>query len=225
MKKKLFNFISILRAFRSYRQGSNDLSTRLYFDYKNLDKSPKLHDDLYRTLCKGIDILDLLGVQYSLGRGTMLGLFRDGKFTKGDNDIDIDVFNDYDVYRIIAKMPFDLVFTTISNGRYQQLVFKDPENNVIFDIWFYTRMGANLLNRHDQGIFTLPVNAVSGREMLEYQDRKFSVYKGDWYCRYWYGINWKSPVFYSKDWITFYKEDCEAFNFSPVKDPVYLQCH
>ena len=76
-----------------------------YFDvYKHFKKSYKV-EELGSTLNKGCDVLEELGIPYWLGRGTLLGLHRDGKFIPGDNDIDVGVLGGEMALEIIKKMP------------------------------------------------------------------------------------------------------------------------
>lgn len=219
---KLKTFIKNKFPPKSIMQG---LAIRLYMNYAKVDKSPKPHRDLLLTMNKGILVLEELGIKYSLGRGTLLGLHRDNKYTDGDNDIDIDIFSDKHVYEIISKMPFEILLITIAAGRYQQLVFVDSETGVLFDIWFYHFISNYYLNRHVQGFFKIPKNKVKNLSNIFIYDKNYSCFDTDWYCEYWYGKSWKIPKKYSKTWIEFYKNDCSGFDFEPELNVQYVKIY
>ena len=217
---KLYNLIKLVLISKS---SMNGLSIRSYINFNTIDKSPKKQEDLLFTMKKGISILDSLGIVYSLGRGTLLGIHRDKKYTDGDNDIDIDVFEDKNIHEIINKLPFEIVLITMSAGRYQQLVMVDPETGVLFDIWFYSLIKNEYVNRHAQGFFKIPKNEVLNLKTILFEKKQYSCFDPNWYCEYWYGKFWKTPVKYSKTWIQFYKEDCSGFEFSPEKNLIFIK--
>lgn len=191
-------------------------------DYGKIDKSPKNHEDLSITLNKGVAVLENLGIQYSLGRGTLLGIHRDKSYTEGENDIDIDIFDDKQIHTLINELPFQILLTTIASGKYQQLVMIDPDTGVLFDIWFYSVIKNKYFNKHDQGYFSLNKQKVHNLQKIKFENIEYSCFDPDWYCEYWYGVNWKTPVKYSKTWIQFYKEDCAGFEYHPEDNPNYI---
>ena len=225
--KKIPNFRKINKFVRQNflaKTTIDSLVGRLYLDYETIDKSPKPKGHLLATLKKGVTVLEEMGIAYSIGRGTLLGLHRDGSFTKGDNDIDIDMFDDKMIYELIAKLPFDLVLINIASGRYQQLVMVDPKTNVLFDIWFYSLIRNKYINRHVQGYFKIPKNKVDNLKSTLLEGISYSCFDPKWYCKYWYGKSWNIPIEYSKTWIQFYKEDCSGFEFKPIKNYKSVDC-
>ena len=196
----------------------DELICREYIDYELLDKSKRKREDLIRTMVLGCNVLDKIGVKYSIGRGSLLGFHRDNNFLPSDIDIDIDVFSDKHVYNIIKLMPFDILLTTSNRGQYMQLAMLDRETNVIFDIWFYHEKNGRLYNRNFFGSFWLPADRFREFESLQFESRIYPVPNPDWYCQYWYGDNWRTPKKYGKDWTVDYRRDCKAFEYTGIKN-------
>lgn len=201
------------------------LVTRLYKNYSAIDKSPRSNEAILKTMEKGIDILEKLEISYVIGRGTLLGLHRDKQFLPGDIDIDIDVLGDESVYEIIKKMPFEIVQISISQGRYQQLVFIDADTNVLFDVWFYHLINDQYVNRHLYGYFKFPKAEIEKLTRSAFNGKEYSTVDPDWYCEYWYGKNWKAPCKYQEDWVKFYIRDCSAFDYKPEAYPQYVKLY
>jgi hypothetical protein len=204
---------------------SQGLITRLYMDYSKVDKSPKSKRDLLITMNRGISVLEKLGISYSLAKGTLLGLHRDGEFTDGENDIDIDIFGDKDIHNIISSMPFDILLINIFKGKYQQLVFIDPETKVLFDIYFFHFNINCYENKHMQGYFKMPMGREKDFSTIQVKGRKYTAFDPEWYCEYWFGENWKSPKTYSATWVDHYKNDCSGFKFKPEKNVKYINLY
>ena len=206
-------FNSLARLLNKTQVVPDRIYVKAYKDYDKFDKSARSTDALISTMNRGLGILDDLGVSYSVGRGTILGYHRDGKFLPGEIDIDIDIFGDDKVYEIIQKMPFEIFLISQSDGRYQQLAFLDPETNVIFDIWFYRLVNDKYVNRNVYGVFRLPKQNVEDLSTLSIEGKDYTSLEPEWFCEYWYGKNWKTPQSYGKDWFIDYKRDCSGFNY------------
>lgn len=200
----------------------NGLAVRIYDNHQKRKNTVVTKDDLKSTLEKGTEALNRLGLKYALGRGTLLGLYRDNSFTPGDHDIDIDIYSDESIYEIINALPFELMQITTSSGRYQQAVFIDQQNDVLFDIWFYNKTNNNFINKHMQGLFSLPIEKIQLMETVEYKGIKYPCLAPSWYCEYWFGKNWKSPKKYSKTWIEHYEMDCSGFSRNHEQNPIII---
>jgi hypothetical protein len=223
VKEKLNHAMKIIRKkifhLNDFENISRDqLLCREYIDYELLDKGKRKWEDLVKTMVKGCSVLEQIGVKYWIGRGSLLGFHRDDNFLPSDIDIDIDVYSDRDVYKIIKIMPFDILLVTSNRGQYMQLSFLDSDTNVIFDIWFYHERDGRLYNRNFFGSFWLPSERFNEFESIQFNDREYPVPNPDWYCQYWYGDNWRIPKKYGKDWTIDYRKDCKAFVYTGAKN-------
>ena len=207
---------------RQLRNNPAELLCREYIEYDAIDKGTRNRDDLIRTMVKGCNVLEDLGVKYSLGRGSILGFYRDNDFLPKDIDIDIDVFADREVYEIIRKMPFEILFVSSCRGRYMQLGFIDRPTDIIFDIWFYHEQDSIMTNRNYFGHFWLPSEKIASLRTMDIFGRSYPVPDPEWYCDFWYGKNWRTPKSYGKDWSIAYREDCKGFIYTGVKNVEYL---
>ncbi|MBI4929789.1 MAG: hypothetical protein HY841_03430 [Bacteroidetes bacterium] len=170
---------------------------------------------------KGFDVLDKLGVKYSLGRGLILGFHRDGKFLPNDIDIDIDIFGDKQVYEIIKNMPFEMLLLSSCNGRYMQLAFLDRETNVIFDILFYYTEGNRVVNRNVYGYFWMPVEKIKNMSAITINNKSYPSLDPEWFCNFWYGEDWKKPQKYNADWTIDYRRNCKGFIYKGIDNVVF----
>lgn len=197
----------------------DELLCREYIEYNLIDKSKRRREDLVKTMLKGCMVLEEIGVKYWLGRGSVLGFHRDNDFLPNDIDIDIDVYTDKDVYKIIQKMPFEVIFVTNCRGRYMQLAFWDSETKVIFDIFFYYDSGRKLYNRNYFGYFWLPSDQIERLTTINFAGRDYPIPAPEWYCRFWYGDNWRTPKKCgTPDWTIDYRKDCEGFIYKGAKN-------
>lgn len=216
LAKKIFH----LNDFKNISR--DELLCREYIEYDLIDKNTRKREDLVRTMVKGCSVLEKIGVKFWLGRGSLLGFHRDNDFLPKDIDIDIDVYSDKDVYTIIQKMPFEILFVTSSRGRYMQLTFIDRPTDIIFDIWFYHEHDGRLTNRNYFGYFWLPSEKVETLQMMDLYGHPYPTPDPEWYCDFWYGKNWRVPKSYGKDWSIAYREDCKGFIYTGVKNVDYL---
>jgi hypothetical protein len=202
--------------------GPDELLCKEYIEYDSLDKTRRKREDLIQTMVRGCSVLEEIGVKYWLGRGSVLGFHRDNDFLPNDIDIDIDVYSDKDIYSIIHKMPFDVLFVTSSRGRYMQLSLLDRPTGTIFDIWFYHDQDGKLMNRNYFGYFWLPAEKCDQLQMMDLYGRQYPVPDPEWYCNFWYGMNWRIPKAYGKDWSIAYRKDCKGFIYTGIKNVEYL---
>jgi hypothetical protein len=207
-----------------------DIFKSLYFkeliEYEKIDKTPRTAGRLIKTMQEACQILDEIGVTYWISRGTLLGIHRGQNFLPNEIDIDIDVYTDDDVYRIIHKFPYDVVVAATSDGHYMQLAFLDRDTDVIFDIWFYYPYENQLINRNFFGYFLLPDKAIEPLDSVDFHNHKFPTLSDpEWYCRYWYGENWRTPKKYGTNWQLDYERDCKAFVFLGEKNLIYKKYH
>ena len=128
--------------------------------------------------------------------GTLLGLYRDGRFIPSDTDIDVGVRVESDIYPediISALSPMKLHRQLTWNGRVQQLAFI-AEPDTVFDVYFYYPEGDRLTNHNTCCVldkpadlflpiiqWTSPVGVIPAPNNLEV------------YCKMRYGPTWKTP--------------------------------
>lgn len=193
------------------------LFCRIYIDFDSIGKRRPCREDLLKTMEKGCRILEEIGIKYWLGRGSVLGFHRDGDFLPNDSDIDIDVLADRDIYEIIRRMPFDILYVTSSGGHYMQFAFLDRETDAIFDLWFYHETDGKLMNRNHYGYFWLPADKVQNLTTIRFNGRDYPSPEPEWFCEFWYGKDWKTPKKYGKDWSIDYRRDCNGFIYRGEK--------
>lgn len=92
-----------------------------------------------KTLREITSNLEKLKINYSISKGTLLGLSRNNKLIENDIDIDIDIFSELDIYKLIHQSKYKIFRTIIYKGRYSNLVFYDKENQMLVDIAVFNK--------------------------------------------------------------------------------------
>ena len=121
--------------------------------FKALGENQEL---LAAILLKGIE--NLKGWKTWVSAGTLLGLYRGGKFIPSDTDIDVGVSSEFSFVPddIIDLMkPWRLHRQLTYNGEVQQLAFPTPED-VVFDVYFYYTKGSFLVTHNDCCVLDKP---------------------------------------------------------------------
>jgi len=150
------------------------------------------------------DILLALGVRTWVAAGTALGLYRDGGFIPHDTDIDvettqIDRFQDIKIafvqngYKIAREMFYC--------GIPMQIAFVHPDDNIIFDIYFYLWMikdGVNA-NFNEHGILTIPNHFLEKMPLRHDVVSAFYPAPIEEYLTHRYG-NWKEKTTEKGNW-------------------------
>ncbi len=199
----------------NYWKEHKRLLVRRYITMNSINNQHVKSHDLEKTLITGCKVLEDLGVKYWVASGTLLGLNRDGDFLKNDYEIDVDVYTDKDVYKIIKELPFiDIVRIVSHDNRYMQFALVDKSTDVIFDIWFYYPKGSKLMNRNDYGIFWYPSKKFTNLTTIRYNGNEYPCPDPDWYCEFVYGKSWRTPKQYQKHWTYYYTKDCKGFRFT-----------
>jgi hypothetical protein len=107
---------------------------------------------------KIIDILEEINIQVFPIAGSLLGLYRDGKFMDHDKDADVGIFiqNYEEVFNIVSRIcrherfaAPDMVKDSKESNLWNVAVY-DEENNTAVDLFFFYRE----LNHHEFGIYT-----------------------------------------------------------------------
>jgi len=224
-RKVTSRIIDTVNAFKGEPKAiSLPASSRLFLDreyvnYHNIEKRDRTREEMLRCMEDGCRILDQLGLDYWLGRGTLLGLHRDKTFLPGDKDIDIDVYSEKSLFEIVRNMPahFEVmvVATDEQTALFQQLYFLDRRADIIFDIWFYHQEDDQIVSRMGPGSFRFPRSVVDNLTTLNIDGRNYPVPDPEWFCQYWYGKDYREPKHYSEDWVPHYERDCQGFTREP----------
>lgn len=144
------------------------------------------------TLKKGTD--QLTSYNYWLSSGTALGLYRDGDFIPNDTDIDIGISVTEGETPILPILEgFELVRDCYHGGKPMQLAFRDTENGVIFDIYFFYDIGmsASYYNFCEIGEWFYPKMEIKELE-TKYGSYPFPS-PIETYMERRYGSTWKTP--------------------------------
>lgn len=123
---------------------------RNYTDYFKFpfDTTTPMPSDAVDVMKKGCELLDKLGVKYTLADGTLLGAIRDHKLISHDTDIDVAVLHPVDagkIEKVFKANGFKVGRRAAFKGNIQQLVFYS-KSNCLFDIIFYTKIGDEVYN-------------------------------------------------------------------------------
>lgn len=184
------------------------LRLRGYEDYFNFpfDVNLPLNTHANQVFLESCKILDDLGCNYFVCDGTILGIYRDNRFIAHDNDIDVAIYGDYDITKIIKKfetLKYKVGRIVRYKGKVQQLIFYSPDN-VIFDICFW-RDGGDGHAYH----FVPEVEAGRRQDKSYYEKKDFVTFLDrtipthfnieKWLEEH-YGSDWKIPRQAKGDW-------------------------
>ena len=181
------------------------------------DTQKALPKDAYIEMNQGCKLLDNTGVPYRLTDGTILGIYREGRFIAHDNDIDVDVFD-------VERQQVDSIIKAFLNegfkvgrrayfkGVMHQVIFYN-EREVIFDILFWYCDGDEYINNSERG-YVRKQNAryFNKLDEISFQGNNYNTppYIEEW-LEMRYGKDWGTPKTYKGDW----KDDC--FDLEKIK--------
>lgn len=159
---------------------------------------------------QGCQLLDNAGVPYRLTDGTILGLYRDGKFIAHDNDIDVDVFDVErkqvdSIIKFFLTEGFKVGRLAYFKGVMHQVIFYN-EREVLFDILFWYRDEDEYINNSERGYVRKQSARYFNRlDKISFQGINYNTppYLDEW-LEMRYGKDWKTPKTYKGDW----KDDC-----------------
>jgi hypothetical protein len=175
----------------------------------SFDISAPLPKAAVGTMDKGCSLLRKAGENFRITDGTALGIYRDGKFIDHDNDIDVDLLDCRNVFKLVLIFlyhGFSIGRFVYSHNNVQQIVFFD-KSNIIFDIVFWRTAGSDAIENYSEPGF------------VRSQRKKYFVNKSEinfcgntillpGYIEEWlitrYGDDWSVPKKYKGDW----KDDC-----------------
>ncbi len=176
------------------------------------DTNQKMPDNASEVMSECCDILKGLNLNYRLGDGTILGLYRNGDFIAHDNDIDVEIVGDDKVKEIEALFKLKgmtLGRKAIYKDKVQQVIYY-TKNNVLFDIviWHKNEKNGDLYNYSERDYERIQDNKFFEKDKLENISFKNKEYPMPTPIEEWlvmrYGSDWQTPKTYKGDW----KEEC-----------------
>jgi hypothetical protein len=133
-----------------------------------------------------------LKLQFWLGAGTALGLYRDNKFIKNDTDIDIEMLYSEGIENALtAQLGFKLFRRVTHDGKPHQLCF--ISKGVLVDIYIYHSEGENYVNYYEWGKLVFPKELFNGVKYINTRYGKFPFpAQPEAYLKHRYN-NWRKP--------------------------------
>ena len=146
------------------------------------------------------EILDKLSIEFWLLHGTCLGIYRDGAFCDGDNDIDLGVKHEIIVPRMKElKTVFQehgySVMTVLSPFKYERAI-RVSKSGIKTDILDWTLNGSDRFCPHDKKNFCQVYEASLFENMstVKFYDREFLIPTPvEKYLEASYGKTWRTP--------------------------------
>jgi hypothetical protein len=136
-----------------------------------------------------------LNTKYWIAAGTLLGLYRDGDFIRGDTDIDIEVEGCGGVYSdtINTFSDMTLIRTVHKNNKPMQIAFVHLD--CIFDVYVFWHEGDFMVNHNDCGKMQVPARFYKDLAILRTKYGDFPCPDPlDDYLAVRYGENWETPA-------------------------------
>lgn len=165
-----------------------------------------------KGLKKIINHLNRLNLKYSISKGTLLGLYRDKQILPNDIDIDIDIFSIKSIYKLINNTDYQIYRTMVYKGLYTNIVFYDIENQLLIDLAVFK----NKFNYTPHGSFSINKDLFDSITQRSFSGVEMCIYEPENYLKLWYGKDWRIPKTYTKNWIYYYKKNCELFNAKEI---------
>ena len=125
------------------------------------------------------------GIRHWLSGGTMLGIYRDGKFIELDTDIDIGIRGE-DVRDIKSVIPWEM--WTSKNPPWQTS-FSSPRDIPIDLTWFW-KDGDNIINKNTHGTWVKPKDKMENLTAVYFKGVEYPCADPVWYLEHRYR-EWK----------------------------------
>ncbi|MCH7573915.1 MAG: LicD family protein [Candidatus Marinimicrobia bacterium] len=156
------------------------------------------------VLLNGCRALESANISYWLSAGTLLALHRDHDFIPHDTDIDVGVFGNTDPIVVISAMSgikYDLIREVTYDNKPMQLAFMEPQQNIIYDIYFYHEEGDHLINHSKFGKMEKPLALFRPLGEMKFRENIYSAPNNiEAYLRIRYGHDWNMPKKKTKAW-------------------------
>ncbi|OGH84946.1 MAG: hypothetical protein A2493_01865 [Candidatus Magasanikbacteria bacterium RIFOXYC12_FULL_33_11] len=187
------------------------------------DKYGSLQEFGVDALLKSCRVLDEYKIPYSLGWGTVLGVYRENRLIPHDNDLDLDLFDcpDYElVVKALESIGMKLGMKVFYRKKIQQLVFLS-KNNISLDVVFWVKKNNLAVTYCEPGyVLKLPIDLLKEKSYVNFFDYNIALpSSAESYLISVYGQNWKTPKISKSDW----KEDCHIIH--KRFDPFFWSFH
>jgi len=164
---------------------------RLKLQIHNLVPMSPLPDNAPEILKEATDRLDS---NYWVSAGTLLGLYREGDFIKGDTDIDLALEGKKDTEEMLLELfkDYTRIRTVHYNKKVQQLAF--IKDGVILDIFVHWPEGENLVNYSSYGKTVMRADILRNSRFVytKYGIIRFPNPEEE-YLEIRYGADWRTP--------------------------------
>ncbi len=183
----------------------NDYGITDQYLYSNYDEK---QIKMAITLFDMADELDKLNIEYFLTCGTLLGYYREGKFIRGDPDIDLGCFRrNFKDTRGFPKKLGNLILEK-SYGKFDfgyELTYRHSVTNINLDIFFYYDLDSeSIYSATYTGLCDKAKNGMCrwktpkfGLKKIDFLNRKFNVPADtETFLENRYGVNWNVPMSY-----------------------------
>ena len=131
------------------------------------------------------NFLEKAGIRHWVSAGTLLGIYRDGKFLEDDTDIDFGIIGE-DIIDIQDVIPWEFErsnFDQIITDRTWQSFFTSPRNVAIDLKWFWED-GANLISKNNKGAWVKPKDKMDKLESVKFKGIEYPCPPLKWYLEH-----------------------------------------
>jgi hypothetical protein len=173
------------------------------------ERSPEELANYVKELEEISDILNKLSIPWVLTCGTLLGIYRDGKIISWDEDIDIDIRDEFFERKDKIKEEFEKNGFTVIIGEPNNIEcvkYDHPCN-----IRFWKLVGDKREKRAGYGVSTLPVKFLDETSTITFNGKEYPCPKDiEEYFEHVYGESWRTPYKVQQDFKECYtKKYCD----------------
>ncbi len=157
------------------------------YDYNTVDSM-----DSERELEEVCNFLKKKGIRHWLSSGTLLGIHRDGKFLKGDTDLDIGIRGE-DAESWLPEIPgYELRYTKWYKDKIFQTVFRSHRSIAIDLMWFWED-GDKIVNKNSGGTWVKPKDKFEHLSEITFKEVTYPCPEPEWYLKNRF-IDWETPM-------------------------------
>lgn len=170
---------------------SSEIHVNMTNVWYNYHLTPLQGKDVYGVLDDGYTQLD---EHKWIDSGTLIGLYRDGKYIDHDTDIDVNITRYKDNKERVKLEGFDLALETTWQDYPMQSAF--IKNDIIFDVYyFYTGIEKEVaVNYNMEGIIHLPMKYVDQLQDFAFKNKVYRIPNHIQDYMVWrFGHDWQTP--------------------------------
>jgi len=157
--------------------------------------SPISVEDARKLLAKTKELFDKCGIRFCLAFGTLLGAVREGTIIKGDEDVDIFVESEENLWDNIPFLYENGLRVCRIEKKYVYSFRVD--NKSYIDVYFKTKLPLSIWRLWCDSLLcrAVPKRYISKYEEMEFLGVNCLVpYKPERILEFWYGKSWKIPI-------------------------------